>query len=77
MSDDLSELSYEEAYQQLEHILVTLESGELPLEESLNLYERGARLAAICSKQLDEAELRVQQWQPDGDPTPFVEWQES
>lgn len=77
MSDELYELSYEEAYQQLEQILAKLESGELPLEESLALYERGASLAAICSKQLDQAELRVQQWQPNSDPTPFDGWQES
>jgi exodeoxyribonuclease VII small subunit len=75
--DQIDDLSYEKAYQQLEQILETLELGELPLEESLSLYERGAVLAAFCTRKLDEAELRVQQWQPDGSTIPFKDWQES
>jgi exodeoxyribonuclease VII small subunit len=71
MSAELTDLSYEEAYQQLEQILETLESDDLPLEEALSLYERGAALAAHCVRKLDEAELRVQQWQPGGDTAPF------
>lgn len=62
--DPSSELSYETAYQQLEEILQALESGDLPLEESLKLYELGATLATYCAHKLDEAELRVRQWQP-------------
>jgi exodeoxyribonuclease VII small subunit len=38
-----------------------LEGGELPLEESLDLYERGQALAAYCGKMLDEAELKIEQ----------------
>jgi exodeoxyribonuclease VII small subunit len=66
MSEAQGDLSYEEAYQQLETILQALESGDLPLEESLKLYELGATLATYCTRKLDEAELRVRQWQPDG-----------
>ena len=62
------ELSYEDAYAQLEQVLQSLESGDLPLEESLKFYELGATLAAYCARKLDEAELRVRQWQP-GDQT--------
>ncbi|MBV7330535.1 exodeoxyribonuclease VII small subunit [Chloroflexi bacterium TSY] len=72
----LNDLTYEEASAQLEEILNTLEGGELPLEESLLLYEKGSILATYCAKQLDEAELRVRQWQPAGDPAPFEDWSE-
>ena len=65
MSEAQEDLSYEVAYQKLEQILQALENGDLPLEESLKLYELGATLAATCSRKLDEAELRVRQWQPD------------
>ena len=69
------DLAYEEAFSQLEAVLQQLESGELALEESLAEYERGAALAAYCEKKLQEAELRVHQWQPEGDPTPFDQWE--
>jgi exodeoxyribonuclease VII small subunit len=59
-----SELSFEDAFARLEEILHSLEMGDLPLEESLSLYEKGASLAAYCARKLDEAELRVRQWQP-------------
>lgn len=55
------ELSFEEAYRQLEAVVQKLEAGGLPLEESIALYEEGMRLAQICSRQLDAAELRVTQ----------------
>lgn len=76
MAEEKPELTYEEAYAQLEEILNALESGELPLEESLKLYEIGAQLAAFCTHKLDEAELRVRQWQPGDETTPLEEWQE-
>jgi exodeoxyribonuclease VII small subunit len=52
--------SYEARYQQLQAIVQQLEQGELPLEELLQLYERGVHLAAACQQMLDQAELRVQ-----------------
>jgi exodeoxyribonuclease VII small subunit len=69
-------ISYEEAFQQLEAVLGRLEKGDLPLEESLSLYEQGAALAALCARKLDEAELRVQQWQPGDTSVPFESWRE-
>ncbi len=77
MSQAQGDLSYEEAYQQLEEILYALESGDLPLEESLKLYELGAALAASCARKLDEAELRVRQWQPGDQTTTLDDWQEA
>lgn len=59
-------LSYEAAYAELEGIISKLESGELPLEESVSLYERGRALAAHCQAVLDKAELRINQLNDDG-----------
>jgi exodeoxyribonuclease VII small subunit len=77
MSQANGDPSYEEAYQQLERILQALESGDLPLEESLKLYELGAALAAYCTRKLDEAELRVRQWQPGDQTSSLDDWQEA
>lgn len=76
MSELSEELTYEEAYAQLESVLALLEAGELPLEESLARYEEGAKLAAFCERKLDTAELRVRQWQPDDSTTPLDDWAE-
>lgn len=62
----ISELSFEAAYAELERIIAQLESGELPLEESVTLYERGRQLAERCQTALDQAELRVSQLAGDG-----------
>ncbi len=67
-------LTYETAYAKLETVLVQLEAGDLPLETSLALYEEGARLAKICATQLDEAALRVRQWQPGDETSDFEDW---
>jgi exodeoxyribonuclease VII small subunit len=77
MAPEQNDLSYEEAFDQLEQVLQALESGDLPLEQALSLYELGATLAAYCARKLDEAELRVRQWQPGDQTTPFEEWQEA
>jgi exodeoxyribonuclease VII small subunit len=57
----LETLSFEEAFQELETVVQRLESGDLPLEEAISLYERGMALARNCSQALDAAELRVQE----------------
>jgi len=57
---NLNDLNYEAAYTELAELIERLEGGDLPLEESLALYERGRLLAAHCQRLLDEAELRVQ-----------------
>jgi exodeoxyribonuclease VII small subunit len=71
-----SGLSYEAAFANLEDVLQKLERDDLPLEESLVLYEQGVALAAHCATLLDSAELRVQQWQVNGTTTDFTGWQE-
>lgn len=57
--DDIANLNYEEAYEALEALVARMESGELPLEQSVALYERGQKLAAHCQALLEEAELKI------------------
>ena len=76
MIDIAKDLTYEEAFAQLEEVLASLETGELSLEESLARYESGAALAAYCEQKLDEAELRVRQWQPGDETESFDGWSE-
>jgi len=54
------EKSFESSLRELEEIVEQLEAGDLPLEESLVLFERGVRLSRECQKQLDDAERRVE-----------------
>jgi exodeoxyribonuclease VII small subunit len=53
-------LSFETGLQQLEAIVKEMESGELPLERAVELFERGMKLSDVCRKQLEEAETRVE-----------------
>jgi len=53
-------LTFEAGLQQLETIVKEMESGELPLERALELFERGMKLSDLCRKQLEEAETRVE-----------------
>jgi exodeoxyribonuclease VII small subunit len=52
--------TFEAALKQLEEIVQRLERGELPLEESLKLYEEGIRLSRLCHAKLEEAEGRIE-----------------
>lgn len=60
LAKDISTLSFEEALKELEQIVAELESGQAPLEQSIERYERGARLKAHCEARLNEARLRVE-----------------
>ncbi len=51
--------SFEESMERLEEIVRTLEKGEVPLEESLKLFEEGTKLARLCDATLTEAEKKV------------------
>jgi exodeoxyribonuclease VII small subunit len=55
----LDDLSYEQAFQELQAVVEQLEAGDLPLEESLALFERGQALSARCSSLLEKAQLRL------------------
>lgn len=63
----IDELTFEDALKELEEIVTKLEAGELTLEDSLALFERGQALANRCNVQLDEATLRVEQLTSDGE----------
>jgi exodeoxyribonuclease VII small subunit len=52
--------SFENALEQLEKIVKELENGDLPLEKSLDLFEKGMELSEQCRKQLSAAETRVE-----------------
>jgi exodeoxyribonuclease VII small subunit len=55
----LEELSYEQALEELESIVASLEANKLPLDETMALFERGQALTKHCMELLDTAELRV------------------
>jgi exodeoxyribonuclease VII small subunit len=57
---DLAGLSFEQALAELEKIVSELESGQAPLERSIDIYERGAALKAHCEKKLEAARLKVE-----------------
>lgn len=52
--------SFEESLKKLESIVDQLEKGDLPLEQSLKLFEEGVGLSAVCKQELDTAEGKVQ-----------------
>ncbi len=72
MSDKpVGEMTFEEAMAALESVVSKLERGDVPLEESIQLYERGAELKARCEAKLKEAEEKIAQitLSPEGEPT--------
>ena len=67
---EVERMSFEEALAELERVVGELEGGQVPLEQSIALYERGERLRKHCEKTLADAELKVQRIVADGDGTP-------
>jgi len=61
----MNELSYEEAYEKLEDAVNALQDGRMSLEQALQHYEEGMKLAHYCNEILQKAELRVQQLSSD------------
>lgn len=57
---DLSSLSFEDALRRLEAIVQQLESGDVPLDQSITLYAEGDRLRAQCQKRLADAQARIE-----------------
>ena len=60
MSTDPTVKDFEAAIAELESIVKKLEEGDLPLETSLQLYERGVQLSRFCHSRLEEAERRIE-----------------
>jgi exodeoxyribonuclease VII small subunit len=57
---DVAKMSFEDALEELEEIVRTLEGGKGRLEEAIGAYERGAKLKAHCEKKLREAQAKVE-----------------
>ncbi len=54
-------MTFEQALTRLEEIVQTLEKGELPLEETVRLYEEGVKLSSFCRSKLEDAERRLKE----------------
>jgi len=57
---DFSQLSFEQALVALEEVVQQLESGSVPLDQSITLYERGEKLRKLCQARLDDAQARIE-----------------
>ncbi len=70
----IAEMSFEQALIALEEIVQQLERGDVPLDQSIDLYERGEALRAACQKRLDAAQARIEKIVAgaDGKPTGTV-----
>ena len=67
---DIAALSFEDALKALEDVVRRLESGDTPLEESIDLYTRGDALRIHCQKRLDSAQARIEAIVADADGKP-------
>jgi exodeoxyribonuclease VII small subunit len=56
----VEQLTFEQAYKELENIVLALETGQHSLETAMQYYERGQTLARHCASLLDQAELKIQ-----------------
>ena len=68
--DDINAMSFEAALAELEQIVKTLEQGSAPLDQSIELYQRGDALKRHCEARLKDAQMRIEQIAlgPDGSP---------
>lgn len=66
-------LTFEAAMQRLERIVQVMESGDVPLEESLKLFREGTELVEFCSKTLHTAQMEIQKVVMKADGTPGFE----
>ena len=69
-NDDVAQMTFEKALADLEGIVNRLERGEVPLAESIAIYERGDALRKHCSRLLAEAEARVERIRLNADGKP-------
>ena len=71
---DIAGMSFEDALKALEDVVRKLETGEVPLDESIGLYERGEQLRRHCQARLDAAQARIEKIVagPDGKATGAV-----
>lgn len=67
---DVKDMSFEDAMKELEQVVGQLERGDVALDDSIKLYERGAELKARCEAKLKEAEEKVAKITLDGNGQP-------
>lgn len=60
MSTSETEVSFETAIEQLERIVSQLESGDVPLEKAIELYQEGVRLSHLCGVKLEQVEKKIE-----------------
>ena len=60
MNKNIAEnITFEKAIEELEDIIQSLEQGDVPLDNTIELYERGAKLKDFCEKKLKDAEIKI------------------
>jgi exodeoxyribonuclease VII small subunit len=59
-AQNIGQMSFEQALAALEQIVQALERGDVPLDQSISLYERGEALRAACQQRLDAAQARIE-----------------
>ena len=59
-TDDTADLNFEEALKRLEDIVRKLESGDVPLDQSIELYSQGEKLRSLCQKRLEDAQAKIE-----------------
>lgn len=57
----MKNIKYENAIQKLEEIVIRLEKGDLPLEETIKLYDEATKLSGYCTALLDNAKLKIEE----------------
>lgn len=67
VAPDISQMSFEDALRALEDVVKRLESGDVPLDDSITLYERGELLRRHCQARLDAAQARIETIVADAD----------
>jgi exodeoxyribonuclease VII small subunit len=69
-AENIAAMNFEDALRALEDVVRRLEGGEVPLDESLTLYERGEALRKHCQARLDAAQARIEKIVAGGDGKP-------
>ena len=69
----MSKMSFEASMERLEQIVRAMERGDVPLEESLKLFQEGTELVRSCAKLLDDAQMQIQTVMTAADGSPVLE----